>query len=471
MLLEEAEQVSEFDPELAAALLSFAANLPVFRLEGFAAVELTERAWRLGDPTRPRTPAERSAYALAKTMAGDVSRPGAPRRARTGSREGRRDRPPDGCRGRVAARLDRGVRRRPHSPHVGGGRAAVGRLAAAPAAVADRAGRARLPGRPLGPGSRRGLRGDRIVRRDGPADRARVCAGDDRSHGGSAGAGRGLPPPGAGGLRRRCSVRTPARERAGRRGARPAGARARRTRSRDRGARAGGANRARGEARRAMARPVGAGPGRGVQPHWAHRSRRRGPRGASSVRRRPRAASPRWRPPHAAVACSPPDDAFEASFRCRSGSARAGTDAVRARPDRARLRRAASAGAEADEGARAAADGASDVRAARRGAVGGARPQRAARFGPVGADARAAGGRRAHAAGAAGRRARRRRRDEPRGRGGSVPQREDDRVPPRARLPQARHPLQDRARTRRRARLSRRTTAARGGHAGSAAAR
>ena len=50
MLLEEAEEVAELDPELAAALLSFAANLPVFRLEGAAAVELTERAWRLGDP-------------------------------------------------------------------------------------------------------------------------------------------------------------------------------------------------------------------------------------------------------------------------------------------------------------------------------------------------------------------------------------------------------------------------------------
>jgi DNA-binding CsgD family transcriptional regulator len=75
MLLEEAEQVAELDPELAAALLSFAANLPVFRLEGAAAVELTERAWKLGDPTRPRMPAERNAYALAKTMAGDVTGP------------------------------------------------------------------------------------------------------------------------------------------------------------------------------------------------------------------------------------------------------------------------------------------------------------------------------------------------------------------------------------------------------------
>jgi DNA-binding CsgD family transcriptional regulator len=75
MLLEEAEQVGELDPAVAAALLSFAANLPVFRLEGFAALELTERAWRLGDPARPRTPTERNASALARTMAGDPAGP------------------------------------------------------------------------------------------------------------------------------------------------------------------------------------------------------------------------------------------------------------------------------------------------------------------------------------------------------------------------------------------------------------
>ena len=75
MLLDEAERISELDPALAAALLSFAANLPFFRLEGPAAVELTERAWNLGDPTRARTPTERNAYALAKTMAGDAAGP------------------------------------------------------------------------------------------------------------------------------------------------------------------------------------------------------------------------------------------------------------------------------------------------------------------------------------------------------------------------------------------------------------
>ena len=56
-------------------LLSFAANLPFFRLEGRAALELTERAWRLGDPARTRTLTERNAQAMAKTMAGDPSGP------------------------------------------------------------------------------------------------------------------------------------------------------------------------------------------------------------------------------------------------------------------------------------------------------------------------------------------------------------------------------------------------------------
>ncbi|MDX6438694.1 MAG: hypothetical protein QOF45_1277 [Gaiellaceae bacterium] len=75
MLVDEAEHVSELDPALGAALLSFAANLPFFRLEGPAAVELTERAWRLGAATRARTAAERNARALAKTMAGDPDGP------------------------------------------------------------------------------------------------------------------------------------------------------------------------------------------------------------------------------------------------------------------------------------------------------------------------------------------------------------------------------------------------------------
>ncbi len=75
MIIDEAERVIELDPALAAALLSFAANLLFFRLEGPAAVELLERAWSLGDPARQRTPTERNAAALARTMAGDTAGP------------------------------------------------------------------------------------------------------------------------------------------------------------------------------------------------------------------------------------------------------------------------------------------------------------------------------------------------------------------------------------------------------------
>ena len=61
MLLAEAEQVAELDPMYAGAMLSLAANLPVFRLQARAAVELMERAWLLGDPARPRH-ADRAAH-------------------------------------------------------------------------------------------------------------------------------------------------------------------------------------------------------------------------------------------------------------------------------------------------------------------------------------------------------------------------------------------------------------------------
>jgi DNA-binding CsgD family transcriptional regulator len=71
MLVEEAERVSELDPALASSLFSFAANLRFFRLEAPAAVELTERAARLGDPTRRRSLAERNGAALAHALAGD----------------------------------------------------------------------------------------------------------------------------------------------------------------------------------------------------------------------------------------------------------------------------------------------------------------------------------------------------------------------------------------------------------------
>jgi hypothetical protein len=57
----------------AGAMLSLAANLPVFRLQARAAVELMERAWLLGDPTRPRHVIEPLTNALAKTMAGGAT--------------------------------------------------------------------------------------------------------------------------------------------------------------------------------------------------------------------------------------------------------------------------------------------------------------------------------------------------------------------------------------------------------------
>ena len=250
MLLEEAEQVGELDPALAAALLSFAANLPVFRLEGSCRRRVDGARVEAGRSRRGRgrrpsgTPT-----ALAKTMAGDPAGPALLVELALEARKDVENGHQMGAAVGLAARLGGGVRRRPHSAHLGRGRAAVGRLAAAPAAVADRARRARLPGRPLGACPRRSLRGDRVVRGDGPADRARVRSGDDRPHGGRSRPGRRVPPSSAGGLRCRRRVRPPASERAGRRGARTAGARPGRSRRRDRGARAGRANRRGGQAR------------------------------------------------------------------------------------------------------------------------------------------------------------------------------------------------------------------------------
>lgn len=75
MLLGEADLVASLDPEFAATMISFAANLRFFRLEAAAAIELTERASKLGDAGRPRSPTERGAAAMAKTMAGDRAGP------------------------------------------------------------------------------------------------------------------------------------------------------------------------------------------------------------------------------------------------------------------------------------------------------------------------------------------------------------------------------------------------------------
>lgn len=73
MLLHEAERVTALEPALAATLVSFAANPLFFRLEARAAVELTDRAGRLGGSSGARSPSVRGADALAKAMAGDAS--------------------------------------------------------------------------------------------------------------------------------------------------------------------------------------------------------------------------------------------------------------------------------------------------------------------------------------------------------------------------------------------------------------
>jgi DNA-binding CsgD family transcriptional regulator len=71
MLLEEADRISELDAEFAAAMLSLAANLPLYRLEAATTVALTERASALGNSDRPRMLVERAALGLGKVMAGD----------------------------------------------------------------------------------------------------------------------------------------------------------------------------------------------------------------------------------------------------------------------------------------------------------------------------------------------------------------------------------------------------------------
>jgi DNA-binding CsgD family transcriptional regulator len=73
MLVGEAERVAELDVGGAAGMLALAANLPAFRLEAQATVELAERAWALGDAARPRTTRERVARALGRTMVGDAT--------------------------------------------------------------------------------------------------------------------------------------------------------------------------------------------------------------------------------------------------------------------------------------------------------------------------------------------------------------------------------------------------------------
>lgn len=70
MLLDGAEEVARLDPTWAAAMLCLAGNLPVHRLDATATVELTERAWALGDSARPRLLVERAVRAVGKVLAG-----------------------------------------------------------------------------------------------------------------------------------------------------------------------------------------------------------------------------------------------------------------------------------------------------------------------------------------------------------------------------------------------------------------
>ncbi len=129
--------------------------------------------------------------------------------------------------------------------------------------------------------------------------------------------------------------------------------------------------------------------------------------------------------------------------RARAARRRAG--AARARAHAARLRRVAAGRGPARGGARPAARGAGRLRADRGAPVRRARPPRAAGRGrdrPAGRDR----GDRADPARAARRPARRAGAHEPRGRGGAVREREDDRAPPAQRVPQARRAPPHRAR-------------------------
>ena len=158
-------------------------------------------------------------------------------------------------------------------------------------------------------------------------------------------------------------------------------------------------------------------PGRAPAPHVGERDRRADPR-ADGARRRGRRA-----------------------LRPRPGAPRRDPPALRDRPHPAPARRAAPPGQAPRRRPRPARPRAGGVRAPRRRAVGGARPRRAARHrrpdrlrrardrhrraDRPGAPDRSAGGAGPH---------------EPRGRRGPLPQRQDDRVPPRLDLPQARDP-------------------------------
>ena len=136
-----------------------------------------------------------------------------------------------------------------------------------------------------------------------------------------------------------------------------------------------------------------------------------------------------------------PDEDVPRRVRRRARAPRRAADAVRAGAHAARARRAAAARQAARRGARAADRGARRVRAARRAAVGRARAHRAARHRRPGRRApprrpRPSSSRRTSCRSPCSSPGH----DQPRGGGRALPLTEDDRVPPRPDLPQARRP-------------------------------
>ena len=172
----------------AGAMLSLAANLPVFRLQARAAVELMERAWLLGDPARPRHLIEPLTNALAKTMAGAATGKALWSSWPASSRDARWARQISAVGWPLVWIEEYDVS--PDNARLGTRHAAEERRAEVPSAAAPCPRGARLPRRSLGPGSRRGVRGDRPVRGDGAAHRPRLRLCDDGADRGRARARR-----------------------------------------------------------------------------------------------------------------------------------------------------------------------------------------------------------------------------------------------------------------------------------------
>lgn len=71
-LLAEAERIADLDPAAAGAMLAKASNLHYYRFEATKLAALTERAWALGGPDRPRAAGEAVMLANGKVLTGDV---------------------------------------------------------------------------------------------------------------------------------------------------------------------------------------------------------------------------------------------------------------------------------------------------------------------------------------------------------------------------------------------------------------